>query len=177
MSRSAPNETKQAMINQLQERAVQKSSPCRATWETWRPSQSAMQQIPADFPPLRGVIHAAGVLADGIMFDMELDQLRRPLASKIDGTWNLHEATKDSDLDFFRDVLVRGQRDGLAGTSQLRRRQRVPRWHGGLPSRPQGCPPSPSTGARGPIREWQPKPAVTISWKVAACGCCRPSKL
>ena len=61
----------------------------------------ALGQIPDDFPPLRGVFHAAGVLADGVMFDMELVQLDKPLGPKVQGTWNLHVATQHQPLDFF----------------------------------------------------------------------------
>jgi acyl transferase domain-containing protein/thioesterase domain-containing protein/acyl carrier protein len=61
---------------------------------------SALSQITADCPPLRGVIHAAGVLADGILTDMTLDQLDRAMAPKVRGAWNLHVATLDAPLDF-----------------------------------------------------------------------------
>lgn len=63
--------------------------------------EAALRQIPTTFPDVRGIVHAAGVLADGMMFDMDLPQWYQPLKPKIDGTWNLHEATKDLDLDFF----------------------------------------------------------------------------
>jgi myxalamid-type polyketide synthase MxaB len=62
---------------------------------------AALREIPAEFPALRGIIHAAGVLADGVMFDMELDQLDKPLRPKVQGAWNLHTATLDNPLDFF----------------------------------------------------------------------------
>ncbi len=63
--------------------------------------KGAFSQIPKDWPKLRGVIHAAGVLADGVLFDMELDQLDKALAPKVQGGWNLHAATLDQPLDFF----------------------------------------------------------------------------
>ncbi len=62
---------------------------------------AALRQIPAEFPALKGIIHAAGVLADGVMFEMDLDQLDKPLRPKVQGGWNLHTATLDSPLDFF----------------------------------------------------------------------------
>jgi thioesterase domain-containing protein/NAD(P)-dependent dehydrogenase (short-subunit alcohol dehydrogenase family)/acyl carrier protein len=61
----------------------------------------ALGQLPADAPPIRGVVHAAGVLADGIMADMSLEQLDRAIAPKVRGGWNLHAATLDAPLDFF----------------------------------------------------------------------------
>ncbi len=51
------------------------------------------------FPPIRGVIHAAGVVAapgtGSAGFD---DAVLRP---KVGGTWILHELTRDQPLDFF----------------------------------------------------------------------------
>ncbi len=62
---------------------------------------AALKQIPNDFPSLRGVIHAAGVLDDRVMFDMTLDRLDRPMAPKVAGAWNLHALTGELPLDFF----------------------------------------------------------------------------
>jgi thioesterase domain-containing protein/acyl carrier protein len=62
---------------------------------------SALAQLPSDAPPLRGVIHAAGVLADGVIIDMSLDQLDHAMAPKVAGAWNLHQATLGEPLDFF----------------------------------------------------------------------------
>lgn len=61
----------------------------------------ALSQRPKQCPPLRGVIHAAGVLQDGVLFDMQWDQFRAALDVKMDGAWNLHRATIDEPLDFF----------------------------------------------------------------------------
>jgi acyl transferase domain-containing protein/thioesterase domain-containing protein/NAD(P)-dependent dehydrogenase (short-subunit alcohol dehydrogenase family)/acyl carrier protein len=63
--------------------------------------QTALTQLPPECPPLRGVVHAAGVLADGIVTEMTLDQLDRALAPKVRGARNLHLATRDLPLDFF----------------------------------------------------------------------------
>ena len=51
--------------------------------------------------PLRGIIHAAGVLQDGVMVGQEWEAFRRTLTAKLDGTWNLHRLTRDTQLDFF----------------------------------------------------------------------------
>ncbi|MEM6331349.1 MAG: SDR family NAD(P)-dependent oxidoreductase, partial [Planctomycetota bacterium] len=44
-------------------------------------------------PPLRGVVHAAGVLDDGLITGMRPEQLSRVLAPKLAGAWNLHAVT------------------------------------------------------------------------------------
>jgi len=52
-------------------------------------------------PPLRGVVHAAGVLADGILLQMDPARFRAVMAPKVDGAWNLHVLTAGRALDFF----------------------------------------------------------------------------
>jgi myxalamid-type polyketide synthase MxaE and MxaD len=50
---------------------------------------------------LRGVLHAAGVLADGVLPTQDLPRLREVLAPKAAGAWNLHVATRGLELDCF----------------------------------------------------------------------------
>nr|WP_062212863.1 type I polyketide synthase [Streptomyces sp. NBRC 109706] len=56
--------------------------------------------IPAD-RPLTGVVHAAGVLDDGVLGSLTEDQVQRVLRPKIDAAVNLHELTRDADLALF----------------------------------------------------------------------------
>ncbi|WP_164101785.1 type I polyketide synthase [Candidatus Laterigemmans baculatus] len=63
--------------------------------------EGALAQIPADFPPLGGILHAAGALADGLLYDMSLEQLERALRPKVQGAWNLHALSQTQPLDFF----------------------------------------------------------------------------
>ncbi|MER5495204.1 type I polyketide synthase [Streptomyces sp. NPDC002490] len=51
--------------------------------------------------PLTGVVHAAGVLADGVVADMTPDRLDPVLRPKVDAAVNLHELTADLDLTEF----------------------------------------------------------------------------
>src|SRR5690606_18128536 len=62
---------------------------------------AGLAKLPKQLPPLRGVIHAAGVLADGVLADMSLEQLDRAMLPKTLGAWNLHAATAGMPLDFF----------------------------------------------------------------------------
>ncbi|MEN1678305.1 MAG: SDR family NAD(P)-dependent oxidoreductase [Planctomycetota bacterium] len=63
--------------------------------------RGALSALPAKTPPLRGVLHAAGVLDDGLIGAMTAEQLDRVLSPKARGGWNLHRATIEAPLDFF----------------------------------------------------------------------------
>jgi acyl transferase domain-containing protein/D-arabinose 1-dehydrogenase-like Zn-dependent alcohol dehydrogenase/acyl carrier protein len=51
--------------------------------------------------PLCGVVHAAGVVEDGVIASLTAEQVDRVLAPKVDGAWHLHELTADLGLDAF----------------------------------------------------------------------------
>ncbi len=63
--------------------------------------EAALDQVRKDLGPIRGVVHAAGVLADGPLLEMGEDEIREVLAPKVAGAWNLAQATADDDLDQF----------------------------------------------------------------------------
>ena len=63
--------------------------------------------------PLRAVIHAAGVLDDGLISSLTPDRMDTVLGAKVDGAWNLHELTKDMDLSAF---VVFSSMAGIVGT-------------------------------------------------------------
>lgn len=52
-------------------------------------------------PPIRGVIHAAGVVEDQLLLRLDEETFQRVLKPKVAGARALHEATKDLALDFF----------------------------------------------------------------------------
>ncbi|KAA2246249.1 SDR family NAD(P)-dependent oxidoreductase, partial [Solihabitans fulvus] len=51
--------------------------------------------------PLVGVVHAAGVLDDGLVSGLSSNQVGRVFRPKVSGGWLLHELTRDLDLAFF----------------------------------------------------------------------------
>ncbi|NKZ09287.1 SDR family NAD(P)-dependent oxidoreductase, partial [Actinomadura latina] len=51
--------------------------------------------------PLRAVVHAAGVMDNATLADLDGERLDRVVRPKIDGAWNLHVLTRDLDLTAF----------------------------------------------------------------------------
>ncbi|MFJ4334714.1 type I polyketide synthase, partial [Streptomyces sp. NPDC088935] len=50
---------------------------------------------------LSAVVHAAGVLDDGVLESLDAARLDTVLRPKVEAVWNLHELTRDLDLDAF----------------------------------------------------------------------------
>ncbi|MGH8922257.1 MAG: type I polyketide synthase, partial [Actinomycetes bacterium] len=59
-----------------------------------------LAQIPADHP-LTGIVHAAGVLDNGLVPAMTPDRLDTVLRPKVDAAWHLHELTRADNLSAF----------------------------------------------------------------------------
>lgn len=62
---------------------------------------AAIDSAERALPPLAGVVHAAGVLDDGILLQQDAARFERVSAPKIFGAWNLHTLTAAKPLDFF----------------------------------------------------------------------------
>jgi acyl carrier protein len=54
-----------------------------------------------DLLPMKGVFHAAMVIDDALMANLDSERMSRVLVPKIKGAWNLHELTRDQPLDHF----------------------------------------------------------------------------
>ena len=98
--RSAPSPQAQAVIQELEQagahvRAVQADA---ASKDDLRRLVAEIEAGPA---PLRGVFHAAGALDDGVLVQQNWSRFARVFAPKVDGGWNLHQATLHLPLDFF----------------------------------------------------------------------------
>lgn len=53
------------------------------------------------WPPIRGVIHTAGVVQDELLLRMATETFQRVLRPKVRGGWLLHRLLRDYPLDFF----------------------------------------------------------------------------
>ena len=58
-------------------------------------------RIDAELPPLAGVIHSVGVLADASLANQSWESFETVLWPKVLGAWNLHRATENRNLDLF----------------------------------------------------------------------------
>jgi SAM-dependent methyltransferase/short-subunit dehydrogenase/acyl carrier protein len=74
------------------------------------------QRFGPEFPPLRGVIHAAAVISATKLWDLTEQTIDEMLRPKVLGTWVLHELAEDLDLDFF---LVFSSAASLLGGQRL----------------------------------------------------------
>lgn len=60
-----------------------------------------LDTVRSTMPPLRGVFHAAMVLADELLSALNDEQIAAVLAPKVAGGWNLHCLTRTDPLDVF----------------------------------------------------------------------------
>ncbi|MCC5600905.1 type I polyketide synthase [Nostoc favosum] len=63
--------------------------------------QGVLADIQQSMPPLRGIIHAAMVLDDAALVELNRERLHKAIAPKSIGAWNLHIHTLNTPLDFF----------------------------------------------------------------------------
>ncbi|PTL78225.1 type I polyketide synthase [Vitiosangium sp. GDMCC 1.1324] len=98
-----------------------------------------------DMPQLRGVLHCAGVLDDGILEQQEPARFRSVMAPKIQGAWNLHMLTRDESLDFF---VLYSSMSGLLG----------------LPGQGNYAAANAAMDALAHYRRQQGLPALSVNW-------------
>jgi thioesterase domain-containing protein/aryl carrier-like protein len=77
---------------------------------------NALATVVQTMPPLGGIVHAAGVLDDGLMTQQSWARFESVLMPKVTGAWNLHKLTAAQPLDFF--VLFSSSAALLGGSGQ-----------------------------------------------------------
>jgi NADPH:quinone reductase-like Zn-dependent oxidoreductase/acyl carrier protein len=100
LGRSKPSETAQKVISELQDANVHVTA-AQVDITDINQLIELFTQIKQTVPPLKGVVHAAGLLADGTIPQMDQERFMQAYAPKALGAWNLHALTADQPLDFF----------------------------------------------------------------------------
>ena len=79
--------------------------------------RAALSRVLADIPaeaPLTGVVHAAGVVDDGVLTDLTPERLDAALSPKMVAAWHLHELTRDLGVSAF---VLFSSLSGLIGSA------------------------------------------------------------
>ncbi len=100
ISRRQPSEEAQERINKLQQQGAQ-VVVTQADVCIEEDIERVLNLVEEEMPPLKGVIHAAGVVESKPLYEIELSQLEATLRPKVLGGWLLHELTKKLELDYF----------------------------------------------------------------------------
>lgn len=86
-----------AVFDLLQSSSAASAASAASTFSTFSASPTAS----ANWPALRGIIHCAGIIEDGMLLEHDWQRFKKVFPAKIDGAWHLHELSQDRDLDFF----------------------------------------------------------------------------
>ncbi|MDO9216451.1 MAG: beta-ketoacyl reductase, partial [Lacisediminimonas sp.] len=60
-----------------------------------------MATVRSQHPPVRGIIHAAGMLDDATIAHQSWQKFAAVMGPKVQGAWHLHQLTLGTELDFF----------------------------------------------------------------------------
>jgi surfactin synthase thioesterase subunit/short-subunit dehydrogenase/acyl carrier protein len=62
---------------------------------------NVLTDIKRSMQPLRGIIHAANVVDDAVLLQLNRERFQKVMAPKVMGAWNLHALSLNAPLDFF----------------------------------------------------------------------------
>lgn len=79
--------------------------------------QKAINYIKDNMPPLKGIIHSAGLIDDATIPNMDEEKFFKIFNPKALGAWNLHRATLDINLDLFLLISSVSSIIGISGQS------------------------------------------------------------
>jgi len=98
--RGAASEEAQALLQSFAARGVNVlAEPCDVTDR--QALERLFETVHMTMPPVAGVIHAAMVLDDGILANLDAERFRRVLAPKVAGAENLDHVVRGEPLDYF----------------------------------------------------------------------------
>ena len=100
IGRSNPSTTVKNRLQELQQQGV-KIGVFSTDVSQEKQVEKLLTDISHSYPPLRGIIHLAGVLDDGVLIGQEWERFAKVMNPKVAGAWNLHSLTHNFSLDFF----------------------------------------------------------------------------
>ena len=100
LGRSAASETANQTLSQLKQLGV-KVVLAQVDVSSQEEVAKVIADIDRSLPPLRGIVHLAGVLDDGLLVQQDWQRFTKVRTAKVEGAWNLHTLTQNSPLDFF----------------------------------------------------------------------------
>ncbi|CAL8084784.1 unnamed protein product [Orchesella dallaii] len=100
--RSPPSTSIHAVINEMNSKGAN-VIPVKLDVGNFEQSRNLIQIKLKELglPPLRGIMHAAGTLSDGLIVNQDWEKLSSTFNAKINGTLNIHELTKHLNLEHF----------------------------------------------------------------------------
>ncbi|POM23323.1 Phthioceranic/hydroxyphthioceranic acid synthase [Actinomadura rubteroloni] len=98
--RSEPNERARGVINELTARGVGVVVALGDLADP-RTAESLVTAAESTGHPLRGIVHAAAVVEDATLDNVDAAQIQRVWDSKALAAWNLHQATKTAPLNWW----------------------------------------------------------------------------
>jgi len=116
IGRRAPSAEAQQTIDELTEQGAQILT-LSADVSKEEDVAQVLAEIKHHLPSLKGIIHSAAVIDNGIVMKLTSDQIGRVLSPKVTGTWNLHQLTQDLELDCFITFSSFASLFGIAGES------------------------------------------------------------
>ncbi|MBV9708320.1 MAG: SDR family NAD(P)-dependent oxidoreductase, partial [Chloroflexi bacterium] len=100
VGRSMPSEAATYRIAVLQQRGANVIT-LQADITSEEDIASILHHIEQAMPPLRGIMHAAAILDDGTLLQLDQSRMLAVMAPKVLGAWHLHRQTRTLSLDFF----------------------------------------------------------------------------
>lgn len=96
LGRSQPSESARQGIDRLERQGVTVN-----VIQVDLTDYEALAQVFNSQPSIKGIIHAAGILDDGLLQTLSWERFQKVLQPKVSGAWNLHRATASLALDWF----------------------------------------------------------------------------
>ena len=100
MGRGKPSDKAGKIIERLKEKGAEiKDIQCDISQKAQ--VSRMIREVDRTMPGLRGIVHSAGVIDDGILLQQDWSRFKKVMSPKLKGAWNLHRQTQGRDLDFF----------------------------------------------------------------------------